>query len=1074
MISFFARNDIATNIMAVAIVVLASWLALEKIPYEIQPNQEFPEVRVQIVYRGGSPADIERDVAIPIEQALEGLSGIRVLETEINSGGCNLIVGAKSGVDPKDLLEEVKARVDRVSTFPNEIEPPRYSVPASEDWREVITIAVAGDMSEHDLLATARRVRDEVAALPGITSARVGGNSPPEISIEAKPEELLHYGLSLSDLTDAIQRSSIDLPAGSINAPGGNVTLRTTGQAYSRDDFEKILLRSRDGADVRLGEVATISDGFEENQKIVRFNGTPALLVEVMRVGDQNALEIAEQVKEYVTKSESRLPSGIALSVWDDDSQALRGRLSTLINSLVQGAFLVLIVLGLFLRPTLALWILLGIPVAFAGGLLFMPLMGNTINLMSLFGFIIVLGIVVDDAIVTGENIYTKLREGIEPAEAAILGAKEVATPVTFGVITTIVAFIPLMFMPDTWKPYTAPILPVVAPVLIFSLIESKLILPCHLKHLKTNRSKGKLNAFERFQQKISHGLEAFIEKIFQPTLNRCLKHRYITASIFLALALSFLGYGLSGRQGFVNLPTIDRDMINAWVEMPRDTPLEETDVMVDHLYATAQVLQDEYRDPVTGESLITNIITSTGGWHSRPNSDPSQGSIAFELLPPEERSKQFGHLRNDDIIARYRELVGPIEDKVRRFNAFGSMGGGRFGDDSGRSIEVEVRGQYSPEKVLALDQIEELFDSYRADGISATWHNADRSREEIQLKLKPLALELGLNQRELASQVRASFFGEQAQRIQRERDDIRVMVRLPQADRESLDTLNNLILRAPNGTTIPFSSAADLTFTSSPGRLDRINGAQVNRCSAEVLDDKVDIMGLSRRAAPEIDRILAGTGLTWSYVGFVADDGETKRNTLIGGSLLILVIYALLAIPFKSLIQPLFVLLAIPFGIIGAYVGHMIMGQTPSWLSVFGIMALTGVVVNDSLVLVDFINRRRDSGLSLHDAVLVAGARRFRPILLTSLTTFAGLIPLILERSLQAQFLKPMAISLAFGILFATFITLLLIPTAYLIAEDLKALFAKAWLWYRSPFSKEDDQPTLAQEAVKSPTIHP
>lgn len=1072
MISFFARNDIATNIMALAILVVAAWFAFDKIPYEIQPNEEYPEVRIQITYRGGSAADIERDVAIPVEQALEGLSGIRMLETEINSGGCTIIAGAKSGVNPKDLLEEVKARVDRVNTFPNEIERPRYNVPATEDWREVITIAVVGDMSEHDLLATARRVRDEVASLPGISSAKVGGNSPPEIAIEAKPEELLHYGLSLSDLTDAIRRSSIDLPAGTINAPGGNVTLRTTGQAYSREDFENILLRSRDGADVRLGEVATISDGFEENQKIVRFNGTPALLVEVMRVGDQNALEIAERVKKYVAESESRLPSGISLSVWDDDSQALRGRLKTLINSLIQGAFLVLIVLGLFLRPTLALWILLGIPVAFAGGLIFMPLMGNTINMMSLFGFIIVLGIVVDDAIVTGEHIYTKLREGIEPADAAILGAKEVATPVTFGVITTIVAFIPLMFMPDTWKPYTAPILPVVAPVLIFSLIESKLILPCHLKHLKTNRTKSRLNGFERFQQKISHGLETFIEKVFQPLLDRCLNHRYITISVFLALALSFLGYGLSGRLGFVNLPTIDRDMINAWVEMPRDTPLEETDVMVVHLYEAAQELQEEYRDPDTGKSLITNIITSTGGWHSRDNSNPSQGSIAFELLPPEKRAKQFNDLRNDDIITRYRELVGPIEDRVRRFNAFGAMGGGRFGDDSGRSIEVEVRGPYSPEKIAALDEIEELFDQYRPDGISATWHNADRGREEIQLKLKPLALELGLNQRELASQVRASFFGEQAQRIQRERDDIRVMVRLPKADRESLDTLNNLILKAPNGSTIPFSAAADLTFTSSPGRLERINGAQVNEFNAEVIDDEVDIMGLSKRAAPEIDRILAGTGLTWGYVGFIADDGETRRNTLIGGVLLILVIYALLAIPFKSIVQPLFVLLAIPFGVIGAYVGHMVMGQTPSWLSVFGILALTGVVVNDSLVLVDFINRRRDAGLSLHEAVLVAGARRFRPILLTSLTTFAGLIPLIMERSLQAQFLKPMAISLAFGILFATFITLLLIPTAYLVAEDIKALFAKAWRWYRAPFKRKDESPSLANTSAKTPPL--
>jgi multidrug efflux pump subunit AcrB len=1065
MISFFARNDIATNILMVAILVVAGWFTLEKIPYEIQPNQVWDEVRIDIDYRGGSPADVERNVAIPIEQALEGLSGVKLLRTESNRGGCDIRVEAKDGVDPKELLEEVKARVDRVNTFPSETERPRYFVPTSEQWREVITVAVMGELSEQDLLDATRLVRDQVAALPGISNARITGNSPPEIAIEAKPDRLLHFGLSLSDITNAIRRSSIDLPAGQIQTPGGNVLIRTTGQAYSREQFESIVLRSRDGAEIRLGDVATVSDGFEENRKIVRFNGIPALIVEVYRIGDQNALEIADTVKNYVANSASKLPSGVELSVWDDDSQALRGRLSTLVNSLVQGALLVLLVLGLFLRPTLALWILIGIPVAFAGGLLFMPIWGTTINMMSLFGFIIVLGIVVDDAIVTGENIYTKLREGLDPTEAAIVGTKEVSTPVTFGIITTIVAFVPLMFMPDSWASYTKPILPVVAPVLLFSLIESKLILPCHLKHLKTNRDKKRLNWFERFQQKISHGLEYFVAKVFQPILNFTLNYRYAALASFVAVALAFGGYWRGGHLGFVTLPSIDRDMINAWVEMPADTRIEETDKMVAKMYAAAQQLQDEYTDEATGQSLITNIITSTGGWHSRPNSNPKQGSIAFELLPPEKRAEQFSGLRNADISQRYREIMGPIDDQVRRFNIFGEMGGGRFGEDSGRSIEVRVSGPHSPEKIEVMDAIEDLFDSYRPQGITSTWHNAEGGREEVQLTLKPRASELGLTQRELASQVRAAFFGEQAQRIQRERDDIRVMVRLPESDRENLNTLDNLILRAPNGAEIPFSAAVDINFTRSPGNLRRINGSQINEFNADVRDDEVDVIGIAREAAPQIDKILAGTGLTWQYTGFVADDGETLRRTQIGAGLLILTLYALLAIPFKSLIQPFFVLLAIPFGVIGAMFGHIILDQTPSWLSVFGILALTGVVVNDSLVLVDFINRRRDSGLDLHQAVLQAGARRFRPILLTSLTTFAGLMPLIAEKSLQAQFLKPMAISLAYGILFATFITLLLIPTAYLITEDLKSLFAKFFRWYRSPFEDKEETGKLTPE---------
>ena len=1063
MISFFARNDIATNVLMIAIIIVAGWFAVDKIPYEIQPNEVFEEVRVDIDYRGGSPADVERNVAIPVEQALEGLSGVKQLRTESNRGGCDIIVEAKDGIDPKQLLEEVKERVDRIN-LPSETERPRFSVPTSEQWREVITIAVMGDLNEHDLLDAARLVRDQVAALKGISNAKIGGNSPPEISIEAKPDRLLHFGLSLNDITTAIRRSSIDLPAGQIRTPAGNILLRTTGQAFSREEFENIVLRSTEGAEIRLGDVATVSDDFEENRKFIRFNGTPALIVEVFRIGDQNALEIAKTVHKYVEESHSKIPSGVELAVWDDDSQALRGRLSTLINSLIQGAILILIVLGLFLRPTLALWILLGVPIAFAGGLLFMPLMGTTINMISLFGFIIVLGIVVDDAIVTGENIYTKLREGLEPAEAAIVGTKEVSTPVTFGIITTVVAFVPLMFMPDTWATFTKPILPVVAPVLLFSLIESKLILPCHLKHLKTNRERKKLNWFERFQQKISYSLETFIEKVFQPILNFTLNYRYAALATFLAIALTFIGFWKGGHFGFVSLPAMEHDGIRGWVELPSDSPIEETAKMVDRMYEAAKKIQEEYTDPVTGQSLVTNIITTTGGWHSRTFTFPQMGSIAFELIPPEGRPKQYSQLRNAEICERFRELMGPLDNEVKRFNVSGERGRGRNGEDSGRAIRIRVNGPHSPEKVEAMEAIEDLFDGYREMGITSTWHNADRGSEEIQLTLKSRATELGLTQQDLASQVRAAFFGEQAQRIQRERDDIRVMVRLPKRDRANLSTLDNLTLQAPDGTVIPFSAAADLQFAEAPRKLERIDGSLVNAFTAEVRDDEVDVVRIAELATPQVDAILAGTGLTWKYTGFIADNGETKRRTYFGAALLVLTLYALLAIPFKSLLQPIFVLLAIPFGVIGAMLGHLLLGQTPSWLSVFGILALTGVVVNDSLVLVDFINRRRESGLSLHEAVLKAGASRFRPILLTSLTTFAGLMPLIAERSIQAQFLKPMAISLAYGILFATFITLLLIPTAYLITEDIKMLFSKCFNWYRAPFQDKEEAGKLPQ----------
>ena len=1057
MISFFARNDIATNILMVAILIFAGWLAFDKIPYEVYPNQHFNEVRINVPYRGSSPTDVERNVSIPIEQALDGLPGIKEIYSKSQRNSAEIQITAKDGVDPKELLEEVKARIDQVNTFPSETEPPRISVPETQKYREVITIAISGDMNENDLLATARLVRDQVAALPELSNVKVVGNSQAEIAIEAKPERLLNFGLSLSDIADAVRRSSIDTPAGAVQAPSGSLVVRTTGQALNREEFENIVLRSQDGAEIRLGDVATVKDGFEQDRKIIRFNGVPTLLVEAYRLGDQNALEIADAVNEYVANSHNTLPSGVTLSIWDDESQALRSRLSTLLNSLIQGALLVLLVLGLFLRPTLALWILLGIPVAFAGGIIFMPILHGTINMMSIFGFIIVLGIVVDDAIVTSENIYQKLREGLNPTDAAIIGTKEVSTPVTFGIITTVVAFIPLMFMPDSWSTFTKPILPIVAPVLLFSLIESKLILPCHLKHLKTNRERKKLNPLAKLQQSVSYGLETFVEKIFQPCLNVCLKFRYVSLSLFLAIGIFSYGYWKGGHLGFVNLPTIDRDMINAWVELPYETPIEVTEEMVLEMYQITLDLQEKYRDPATGESLITNILCTTGGWHSRSWVDPSQGSLAFELVPPEDRPRRWTKLRNAEICEEFRKRMEPFQDQIRSFRIRGEQKRGRYGDDSGRDIEIRVNGPQNEEKILILDQIEDLLESYRDQGITKAWHNGEQSGEQLQLSLKPRASELGFTERELGAQVRASFFGEQAQRIQRERDDIRVMVRLPEEDRANLSTLENLILRTPNGIEVPLSAVADISFTEAPGRIGRYDGAQSNEVDGAVRDDKVDVMGIAAEITPEIDRLLVGSPYSWKFIGFVADDAETKKRTYLGGSLLLLTLFALLAIPFKSIVQPFFVLLAIPFGVIGAMLGHIILGETPSWLSVFGILALTGVVVNDSIVLVDFINRRREENLTLHEAVLTASARRFRPILLTSLTTFAGLLPLISEPSLQAQFLKPMAISLAYGILFATFITLLLIPCAYLITEDIKSLFSRFFSWYTRPFQNEE-----------------
>jgi multidrug efflux pump subunit AcrB len=1049
MIRWFARNDIAANFLLFGILAWGVWSAKEKVAMEVQPALEMNQIRIDVNYRGGSPADVEKAVILPIEAALEGLSGVSSVESRADSGYGRVIVNAASKRNLKALEEQVKTRVSRINSFPGEIEPPSISIPDSAQWFDVIKVAVCGEMSEVDLLRAARTVRDDLIAIKGISQANVLGNSPLEIAIEADPRRLRDFGLTFADLSEAIRRSSMDLPAGRILTDEGALTIRSKGQAYNRADFEKIVITNNNGSEVTLGNVAKVSDGFEESTKIMTFNGKPCLLVEVLRLGDENALGIAESVKNYVATASERFPEGITVHAWDDSSEELEGRLGTLLNSMLQGGLLVLIVLGLFLRPMLAFWVVLGIPVAFAGGFIVMPYLGITANVMSIFGFIIVIGLVVDDAIVTAENVYTKLKEGLDPLEAATVGTAEVATPVTFGILTTIVAFVPLMFFDGFYGSFTKQIPPVVAAVLIFSLIESKLALPCHLKHVRVHRLR--LNFFERFQKKIADSLERFVDKCYEPTLRAATRHRYVTLALFLALGMGSVGYFTSGRMGFVNMPSIDRNRIFAMIRMPRDAKVPETWTRTDYVASFLPQLKKEFTDPETGEPFITDVLASGGGFPHRNGVDARTGFVVIGVTDPKDRSVPGP--TNSEIAARWTELVGEMPD-VQNFYISGDRGGGMGSDNETESLSVELRGRDGEEKDEVVRKVEELLESY--DGIASAYSDSGGSTDELLITIRPEGEALGLTQRELSRQVRGAFFGEQAQRVQRDRDDIRVMIRMPRERRESLATLDDLRIRTPSGGEAPFASVATATFAKGRSRIERIDGSQVTTITATPVDETIDVVAISRTLAPELDRILnTRHDLSWRYAGYVADHEETKKRSIYGGFALFFALYALLAIPFRSLYQPIFVMLAVPFGAIGALFGHIILDIVPSYLSVFGILALAGVVVNDSLVMVDFINRKVRDGMDLREAVIQSGARRFRPIFLTSATTFAGLLPLIFDRSLQAQFLIPMAVSLAFGILFATIITLYLIPCAYLAAEEIRAHLGKAWTWWRHPSGK-------------------
>ncbi len=1053
MIRWFAKNDIAANFLLVGILAWGAWSAVEKVALEVQPTFEADRIFINVPYRGGSPADVEKSVVLPIEAALEGLSGIDSVESRASDGNARVTVYSASKRNIKTLLEDVKTRIDRITSFPPEIEPPDVSIPDSNQWFDVIKVAVCGDMDEADLLRAARSARDDIIAMKGISQANVQGNSPLEIAIEADPRRLRDFGLTFSDLSEAIRKSSVDLPAGRIMTDEGSLTIRSKGQAYTRADFENIVITNKLGSEVKLGNVAKISDGYEENTKIIRFNGKPCLLIEVLRLGDENALEIADDVKHYVATSQARFPEGVSLSVWDDSSDELRGRLGTLIISMCQGGLLVLVVLGLFLRPMLAFWVLLGIPVSFAGGLIVMPWFGLSANVMSIFGFIIVIGLVVDDAIVTAENVYIKLQEGMDPLEAATEGTIEVATPVTFGVLTTIVAFIPLMFFEGFYGAFTKQIPPIVAAVLIFSLMESKLSLPSHLKHVRVHRKK--LNRFERIQKKIAGSLEVFVEKFYDPTLRLATRHRYITLSLFLAAGMASIGYFSSGKMGFVNMPSIDRNRIVAMIRMPSDTQVAVTKERTDYVASFLPQLKKEFSDPATGESFIRDVVTSAGGFPHRNQIDPDTGFILIGITDPVHRSVPGP--KNSDIAARWTELVGRMPD-VQNFFISGDRGGGHLGsEDEVESLKVEIRGPDSEDKDEVVRKVEKLLESY--DGIESAFTNSGGRNDELLITIRPEGEALGLTQRELSRQVRGAFYGDEAQRVQRGRDDVRVMIRMPLEQRESLATLDQLRIRTPSGGEAPFPTVATARFAEARASIDRIDGAQVISVIAKPVDENVDVVAISRNLATELDGIFnSHHELSWRYSGYVADHEDTKKRAIYGGLALFFALYALLAIPFRSLYQPFFVMLAVPFGAIGALFGHLIMGITPSYLSIFGILALAGVVVNDSLVMVDFINQKVRAGMDLNEAVIQSGTRRFRPIFLTSATTFAGLFPLVFGRSLQSQMLIPMAVSLAFGILFATVITLYLIPSAYVAAEEIRAHLRKAWIWWRYPSGKPAD----------------
>jgi len=1018
-IAWFARNPVAANLLML-IIVVAGLSAAFRIQRAMLPTFEVELIFITVVYPGAAPEEVERGVTLKIEEAINDLDGIKRVESDSLESYARLMVEPQDGFDLGKLLDELQNRIDGIVNFPEEAEKPIVSQP--ELLFPALTLQVSGDIGERGLKALADDIRRELLTYPEVSSAEVVGARDYEISIEIPEQILREYHLSLGDVARTIAASSLDLPAGSVQTANGDIMLRTLGQAYVQRDFETIPVKTwPDGTRLLLGDIATVDDGFVDQRGFAQFDGHYSLGINVFAMGSQDILDTAAAVRGYMEEKRHSLPDGVTLDAWSDVTYYLQGRLGMMFKNLAIGALLVFIVLALFLEIKLAFWVMLGIPISFLGAmaLISTPYIHATLNMISIFGFILVLGIVVDDAIVIGESAYAEQERRGPGLQTVIDGAYRVAIPATFGVLTTIAAFLPTLFVQGVFGAFPAACGWVVLLCLCFSLLESKWILPAHLAHSKPTRNRLLL-AVDRVQERVNHGLRNFIEYRYRPFMVRCVENRYITLGAFLATGILCSGLVLGGVVRTVLAPDVRGEFISAELQMAEGTPEERTLQTIEWLVTSLEEVERDYqRERGTDEKLLAHVAAYGSG---RIN-----GRVEVELTGNDRRD-----LSTRDIERRWRDRIGTVHGA--RVLAISSENGPSFGPDVAFDL---IHDDLSTLRAASAELEEEL---RRYTGLYDFRNGIGDTADEFHLDILPEAESLGLTRYDLGSQVRHAFYGAEAQRIQRGNDEIKVLVRYPRADRELASSLQNMYIRTPAGDGVPFDTVAKLDISQGLLKTTRINFRRASEVTAQADKELVEpakvIEEIERNFMPGL--LARYPGLRYGISGMADEEKLVAVSMLWGFILSLFGIYALLAVPTRSYLQPLVIMGAIPFGIIGAVVGHWIMGMALSMMSVMGIVALSGVVVNDSLLLVDHANRAVAEGGDRYPAVVDACTRRFRAIILTSATTFIGLAPILLERSTQAQEIIPMAVSLAFGILFATAITLLLVPSLYMVLDDL------------------------------------
>ncbi len=1063
-IKWFSENHVSANFLML-VVLLAGFTTWFKLKKEIFPETALDAFLVQVPYPNATATEVESGVILKLEDAVADLDGIKRYSSTSSENMGVMMVEVDSGYDVRSVMSDVKSAVDSISEFPENAESP--IVKEAVITQQVLSLAISGPdgTDEKALRKMAEIVREGLlsyrpqepegftegasrylAGVPKITKANLTNVRPYEIGIEISQLNLEKYGISISDVADALKKASLDLPSGSIREKTGEVVIRTGGKIVVAEDFGKVVIVSREnGSSVRLSEIASIVDGFEDVDVKTRFDGRDAVLVNVYRTGEQDTTMVASAVKDYIERiAPQQLPSGVKVELWNDMSRMLDGRMELLGRNGAMGLLFVFIVLALFLRPSLALLVSIGIPVSFAGGLWLMPHLGISINMISLFAFILVLGIVVDDAIVVGENIYSRIRSGEHPKEAAWKGTHEVGVVVIFGVLTTMAAFTPMLGLSGVSGKIWPNIPLVVIPVLFFSIIQSKLVLPAHAALLKPRNENRKVDFISAFQRKIADSLEWLVEHIYSPLLGFSLRWRYAVWALFIAVLLFVVGLVGSERVPFVFMPKVEGDVVSAKLEMPVGVEFGVTDRAVTRMETAAQRVNEKFRDK-NGDPIIRHLLASSGtqpfqtGFTIAGNTVSSHlGEVTIELCPAVDREHSSA-----DVINLWRKEIGIIPGVVElSFKEETSSGG--------NAIDIEVSGDSLDELEIATKYLTE--ELAKMEGVIDISTDRRPGKHEVvydQGSLTELGMSRGYTLSGISNQLRAIFAGIEVQRIQRGRDEVKVLVRYPSEDRSSLETLENVKLLSPrkaDGTqdSIAISQVVEGRPARGVSSIKRVNGRRAINIAADVNRDIANAKKVADTFTSEHLEILAEkfNGISWDYQGEQKDQNDSIVE--MSGKFLIalLLIYILMAIPLRSYLQPLIVMSVIPFGMVGAVAGHIFLGLDLSIMSMCGLVALAGVVVNDSLVLVDYVNRQRVSGMSVREAAMSAGARRFRPIILTSLTTFAGLMPMLWETDMQARFLIPMAVSLAYGILFATAITLILVPSVYIILDDLKKLF--------------------------------